>query len=427
MDHTLASRCLPYLCLICKSPDAQLCSICKAVSFCGVEHEELASACHRHVCKTLTSLHDTVPVSGFQTVNNALEAFCRQHSRSPTRMEQEQLQRFARCNTCGRSPASMKCRCLVIGHCSAACRANDELHVFGVCEKLKITGQAAAIFCKEPGRPALLSKPESTFMTCSWQEYSEKAATTMEDTQLKQPEHTYPSAYQACVHDSLSDPSTVIYALGSIAWTAGDNVTIDVIGVDENDLSNLWVWEEVLHRSPRTSTLDMRFIGPELPFDAGDAVSVDISDRLCDHCRAGKKKLTWTCSPSTYEQFVQTSTASSVCVAFNCGFHEGPENMSEMWVPALAVVAKLGVPFIFTSFTGEESRLDSLAVQSAGMELLLTGRQNPFSSPLCFPDVGFGAAAGTYESNGWLGVCKGKGDELPEAKRAKKAASILSS
>ena len=191
-SHPIAARTFPFLCEVCKSRDATTCSACKSVSYCGRECQRKNWATHKRVCKVFQQLHrngpflDSAKFVGDSNSTTPLEMmFGRQlfissyAGSEPNQFESEQLNRFPRCNVCGKSavcqaskggaaplrgltPCSV-CRC--VAYCTQECAEADPYHTAGgeLCRKFAGTTEALRVVLEQKGhRMGYCSKFGST-------------------------------------------------------------------------------------------------------------------------------------------------------------------------------------------------------------------------------------------------------------------------
>ena len=200
--------------------------------------------------------------------------------------------------------------------------------------------------------------------------------------------------------ERLSYPLSLLYALQDVGVgpdnTAIHEVTelrVHVVGaMSLTELLGIIRWEYLVHRLPTLKRFHIVFIGPELYGDA-DSLDETIPDEhmlddsgmtMCEECSNKDRSIVYEMYNKCYHDFVSTSHYSvpDVIVAYNCGLHENRDQATDTWKESIPLLLQHEhVPFVFTSYTDEEARLDLEILQRIKPVKTLQGPQlNPYHS-----------------------------------------------
>lgn len=257
----------------------------------------------------------------------------------------------------------------------------------------------------------------------TWQEYAKaRGMPEMEDLEI------------ALATVSLSFPMTALFALETlrpkgfqklptISACTMTTFRIHVIGAESSEMEGVEKWMEVLYNMPKVKTLDILFVGPEVPenldssqqsFEALTPESEEDKSSVQSKGKGQQKKaikpqtvqLTW--KRGLYHEAFGKEFAFQkphMALAFNSGLC----NFLDSWAESVKFLIHRNIPCCFTSYTPQEHYFDSALLSLRFGAAVTAAGPNPFRSLVPIVDSVFPHR--TYNSNGFFTLFQGRVEE----------------
>lgn len=202
------------------------------------------------------------------------------------------------------------------------------------------------------------------------------------------------------ITERLSYPLSLLYAIQNIGLGSNntglheiEEIRVHVVGaVSITELLGIIRWEYFVHRLPALKKFHIVFVGPELFTDASDIddsvpedhILDDSGMTMCEDCCKRDRRIVYEMYGKCYHEFVSSTHYSvpDVIIAYNCGLHENSGQAADKWSNSLPLLVQhQHVPFVFTSYTAQEAKLDLAVLErSAPVKVLMEPHLNPFHS-----------------------------------------------
>jgi splicing suppressor protein 51 len=157
----------------------------------------------------------------------------------------------------------------------------------------------------------------------------------------------------------LSIPYTILYCLEKVfgveQLASRTSLTLHLLGPSTGfELVHANKYEELLHLLPSLLTLDLLFVGPEVPTQF---CARPPPIELCPHCQqqCPRPRMSWRFEHDVYQGDAK-GPAPDLVVAMNAGLHLfSRASVNDTWHATLQTVATMGVSMTVTAYGPEEA------------------------------------------------------------------------
>ncbi|VDB87240.1 unnamed protein product [Peniophora sp. CBMAI 1063] len=408
-------------CLNCAMPinvgeEALECTGCRRVVYCSARCQRQDRS-HGDICVQLQQLNaeekQSTPATGRRTydeyvtvvsaltnpVSNALKAYFGLSYEGHT-MVGDFVKHGIKCEGCYLTPFQKPedveftpCpRCELAWWCSPACKVDfDRIHTSEQCNVLY------DIFCTERMKldygnarntnrcinvntdPSLHKTYIPISSISNWNEYFRTfdlkiALTTMKlAKELGAHNKNAQNAVVLLVKQAHVIPLTIATALEHAYpdMPKRTSICLHLVGADTFELTNMAMFENVLHYFPRLRTLKVCFIGP------GSAVDTQYNSKnnACAACQRAGRVREMALHRSDYHDCPWSKPGNSYAPDLIVGFNTGMSEVAVFaWEKTLDLILKLGVPALFTAYSKGEVDQEEKMLRDRGRSLSRIGK-----------------------------------------------------
>lgn len=376
----------PYLCHFCKKPSANLkiCSSCKLISYCSVEHQKKHWKFHQELCSAVGSLiKDFRCKTIFENgADNRSWASVRSQAMSITEtylkrslnpFERQMFLFPAACALCKilKTDKEFICKnCYSISYCSESHKNLHKKDHTSICEQLKIIHELSyTMACNECNLNLEFKKNGGHFFLPSCLEAFLETFVVLQGNFL----------YTILSSEMLTCITTILYTI-KIGDLKQRSLNISLVGSELTSGPESFIikyLEIITHWLTDFNEFQISFIGPK-------ENERRMKPKLCPLC--SKKKLSLLFSNNLYHNYAQSLAyvQPDIIIIFNCGFHENENSNMDTW--------KDSIPFLydskltaFTSYCRNEALKDIkrfLELRPPNKEIDIVNEcvENPFRS-----------------------------------------------
>nr|XP_018902639.1 PREDICTED: uncharacterized protein LOC109034129 [Bemisia tabaci]XP_018902640.1 PREDICTED: uncharacterized protein LOC109034129 [Bemisia tabaci]XP_018902641.1 PREDICTED: uncharacterized protein LOC109034129 [Bemisia tabaci] len=358
-----------FLCHICKSKasfcQSKVCSGCKLISYCGIDHQKFHWKSHKSFCLTAQKICRELKLDNVFALpfcSNSLTSdslWCQKRWNLKTIFEQH-LKRclslyevnmlfFPRvCKVCYSTKILKDLTCL---KCYSVSYCSGEHQIVDDHEKICSDFQKVLdcdLFMQNVDLLSLesyLIEPNTKFDAHDTKSFLTNHIHSRLDAGL-----------ESLVSQYYSGVLTVFHIISEMPnFTVGKRLIIHLVGASSSyECQFMKYWETLLHLLPELHSVLLIHIGPELE----DSPSIL---RPCDTCWNANKSIQVRFHSEFYHQYCDSFHASipNMIVSFNCGLHEDEGTDTDMWKQSLPYFLKhVNVPIMLTAYTKEEAKHD---------------------------------------------------------------------
>ncbi|KAF8884513.1 hypothetical protein BD779DRAFT_778840 [Infundibulicybe gibba] len=206
---------------------------------------------------------------------------------------------------------------------------------------------------------------------------------------------------------ALSMPMSILWALEMLngvdeGWTRKSTLTIHIMGAHELEISNGQIFEEILHRLPEVTTLDLILCDPQISQVTSSLGPGKVMDmETCPECQSKRRKRLHHHYSETYHGFMRGHGATlprpDLAVAFNSG---ASEMSTSSWQETMEYLVQNRIPSLFTAYNQEEARGEAELLTQAGAQLVFGPGKNPWGSIKMTSEPM--KVSGFYAANEWI-------------------------
>lgn len=251
------------------------------------------------------------------------------------------------------------------------------------------TGENFIIMCTEATMPTYL--PLST--AANWYEYYSKISDKSMMSDKISPEMQVIDPSEKRSHhllgllryntSTLTLALTIIAALEAIFPDLGNRTTLKLhfVGAASRELTGLMVYEELLHLLPSLKTLELTFVGIDIPKQASEEVGPRKRMQLecCPPCTSAKRTRSLALYQGVYHDYVKLDgyEKPDLAVAFHSGFSQEEQ---VQWKPTIDLLAEAQHSTLFTSYNKNEMEEEMGLLRSRGAMFMKEGELNKWRS-----------------------------------------------
>lgn len=253
------------------------------------------------------------------------------------------------------------------------------------------TGENFTIMCTETTVPTYL--PLST--AANWYDYYNKISDKSMMSDMISPEMQVIEPSERRSHgllgllryntSTVTLALTIIAALEAIFPDIGTRTTLSLhfIGAASRELTGLMVYEELLHLLPSLKTLELTFVGIDIPKQASEEVGRRNRMQLecCPPCTSAKRTRSLALYQGAYHDYVKLDgyEKPDLAVAFHSGFSQ---SQTAEWEPTIDLLAEAHHPTLFTSYNKNEMEEEIYLLKSRGANFIQEGELNKWRGML---------------------------------------------
>ena len=183
--------------------------------------------------------------------------------------------------------------------------------------------------------------------------------------------------------ESLSIPLTILAALHDTLpdLQSRTNLTIHLVGASAREVSDIALFEELLHLIPALEHLSLVLAGPEAPGGggAGNAGSEPVDMDCCTTCSARGRRRTVQLFRGVYDAFGDSPgyTKPDMAVLLHSG---RSQKEIESWKPTTRFLVEQGILTLCTTYTEREAREEVKELEEWGVEMRVAPEVNRWRS-----------------------------------------------
>ncbi|XP_073988828.1 uncharacterized protein [Rhodnius prolixus] len=378
-----------HICQWCSQQETQfhmkMCSQCKLVSYCSVDHQKYDWVIHKRLCKAVDFIARKGCQSLFSFDGTTQETWNYHRTRFMCSVElflKKKLEVFERqmilfpnvCNFCFKYNNSYNpcVDCYCVYYCCKEHSEEDSKEHCKSCKELKSCFDVDLFLKDGPiSLSVLVPLNSKSVFPNNMKEYIE----------INYESQTINEKF--LISEELSFVLTLIYILlksGKNNLNTSSSITVHVIGAGERESEIDKLMEIFFHWLPQIKQIKMLLIGPECIVNPGNGCQT--------YKFKGKSSLLINkVNDKLYHEYITEPGFTPPCVvmAYNCGFSEFADELSTWNETIQCILSFKNVLFVTTSYNKKEAENDicrvvSNNVNTSSLDTIKCAERNPFRS-----------------------------------------------